>query len=157
MCQTNNNSTDRRTIPITPALILTSAVGLIVAAANCQTSVNVPAAGAGDTVSFANDIQPIFTQQCISCHVIGGFADQQGIPLRLTDGNAFDQLVNQPSVQDSSLILATPGDSANSLLFLKVSSDMPPVGARMPLIGEPLPSADLALIRDWIDQGAMNN
>ena len=80
-----------RTIPIASTLILVSALGLILAAANCQTSVNVPGTGSGDTVSFANDIQPIFTQRCISCHVIGGLADQQGSPLRLTDGNSFDQ------------------------------------------------------------------
>ena len=35
--------------------------------------------------------------------------------------------------------------------------DKPPVGTTMPFIGGRLSSENLALIRDWIDQGAMNN
>lgn len=122
-----------------------------------QCPVNVPGPVTGTTISFANDIQPIFNDLCIGCHVTGGFADQSGIALRLVAGQSFDLLVNQKSVQDTSLTLVIPGDSANSLLFQKTSQDTPPVGATMPLVGRRLTSTELALVRDWIDQGALDN
>ena len=105
-------------------------------------------------VSFANQIQPIFNANCIVCHTRGGFADAI---MHLNADESFAALVGQPSVQDASLPRVVPADSSASLLFLKVSSDSPPVGSRMPLGGAPLSQADIALIRDWIDQGAPNN
>lgn len=125
--------------------------------AGCDTAVNMPGSGSSGTVSYANDIQPIFTAQCINCHATGGVAVLAGIPLLLTEGDSYDMLVNQQSVQDTSLTFVIPGDSANSLLFLKVEATLPPIGVRMPLGGNALSDSDVALIRDWIDQGAMNN
>ncbi len=115
--------------------------------------------GVGDAcdataVSFSNQIQPIFDANCTVCHVVGGIAEFTG--QLLTAEESFDAIVNQPSFQ-SSFIRVVPGDSSASLLFLKVSSNPPPVGSRMPLGGAPLSDADIALIRDWIDQGAANN
>ena len=133
---------------------------LIASSVGCPAGpVNAPGASSGATVSFANDIQPIFNALCTSCHS-PGFPTNTivGIQMVLTPGDAFDSLVNQKSVQDPSLTLVIPGDSANSLLFQKVASDTPPVGATMPLVGgRRLNSTELALVRDWIDQGAMNN
>ena len=106
------------------------------------------------TVSFSSEIQPIFDASCTVCHVSGGIADAI---LHLSAEESFDALVGHPSVQDASLTRVVAGDSSTSLLFQKVSSDSPPVGARMPLGGAPLSDADIALIRDWIDQGAPNN
>ena len=125
------------------------------AAIGCQ--VNLPDPPVDREVSFATEIQPIFTQRCAGCHSDGGFADNQGIPMRLVEGLTLDSIVNQPSSQDSGLTLVIPSDAANSLLFLKVSENDPPIGSTMPLIGEMLPSGELGLIRDWIDQGAMDN
>jgi hypothetical protein len=75
----------------------------------------------------------------------------------LTSGSSFGSLVNQSSSQRSDLTLVTPGNPDASLMWLKVSSNSPPVGSRMPLLGAPLSSSELATIRDWITQGAMNN
>ena len=111
----------------------------------------------GQTVSFAQQIQPIFTAQCAGCHSTRGLADLQGIALKLVAGQSFAGLVNQASSQSAGLTLVVPGDSADSLLFQKVSSSSPPVGSRMPLIGSVLSATNQGLIRDWIDQGAMNN
>ncbi len=123
----------------------------------CQGSVNEPASPTGETVSFSADIQPIFNANCTTCHRTGGLADMEGIRLRLTEDDSFDLLVDQPSSQQSDLTLVVPGASSASLLFLKVSSDSPPVGSTMPLFGARLSSTDLGLIRDWIDQGALDN
>ncbi len=88
---------------------------------------------------------------------LGGFAVLAGIPMFLDQANAFAAIVNQPSSQNPSLILVAPGEASTSLLWLKVSSNSPPVGARMPLFDSALSRGQWALIRDWIDQGALDN
>ena len=108
-------------------------------------------------ISFANDVQPIFTTRCAACHREGGAAALPNIAMRLDQGRSFASLVNQPSGQNASVTLVIPGDSTNSLLFQKVSAPVPPVGSRMPLFSSPLDQAEQDLIRDWIDQGAKDN
>ncbi len=111
----------------------------------------------GTAVSFSADVLPILTSLCATCHRDGGIADQAGITLQLVEDLAFDMLLNNNSVQDESLSFVEPGDSTSSLMFLKVSSDSPPVGNRMPFQLAPLSDAQIATIRDWIDQGALDN
>ncbi len=123
----------------------------------CQGPVNEPAPPTGETVSFSANIQPIFNGNCTACHRAGGLADISGIALRLVEGVSYDLLVDQPSSRQADLTLVVPGDSSASLLFLQVSSNSPPVGSTMPLLGTLLSSTDLGLIRDWIDQGALDN
>ena len=136
------------------------AISLAILSAGCPSGGPVNEAGPVNmsTVSFANDIQPILTANCIVCHQPGGFAMTfNGIPMDLREGQAFASILNQQSSQNDSFTLVTPNDSSQSLLFRKVSEDNPPVGETMPFSGGRLSSENLALIRDWIDQGAMNN
>ena len=118
--------------------------------------VNPPSEQVTDDVSFSQQIQPIFDQHCIDCHVVGGFA-LGFVSLELTEGVSRAMLVGQASSQDAAQTLVVAGDSSTSLLFLKVSSNDPPVGATMPLTGGRLSSEELGLMRDWIDQGALDN
>jgi len=113
--------------------------------------------GVDEAVSFAADVQPIFTTACAGCHSPGGNADLAGIPTFLRDGESYDMLVNVASVQDDELVLVVPGDSAASLLYQKVASNSPPVGSRMPRFAPALSEDEIKLIQDWIDQGAENN
>ncbi len=108
----------------------------------------------GDTISFARDVQPILTTFCATCHVEGGLADERGIALRLTEAEALDGLIGGMSVQNPSLAFVVPGDAASSLLFLKISMVGAPVGGRMPFTNPPLEDNEIAIIREWIDQGA---
>jgi len=117
---------------------------------------DVPDDDAGE-VSFADDVQSILTTYCATCHRAGGSATLSGIALRLTAPDALDMLLNGGSVQDPSLRFVVPGDAGSSLLYLKVSSETPPVGVRMPYFSPPLSTADINTIRDWINQGAARN
>ena len=108
-------------------------------------------------MSYSSQIQPILTVNCAGCHSPGGAADLFGIPLTLTEDVSYEMLVNEQSVQDPAFAFVVPGDAETSLLFLKVSSDTPPFGDRMPRFAPALTDEENALIRAWIDQGALDN
>lgn len=147
-------------------LLFTAGVSVLTSimafAVGCSSTPN-PDGGGNDNgddnepVSFADDIQPLLTDQCIVCHQPGGIAFLEGIDQDLREGNAYDALINQPSDQDASLTLVIPGDAENSLLFQKVNSTNPPVGVRMPRFLPPLTAAQIDRIRRWIDEGALEN
>src|ERR1700680_4055664 len=82
---------------------------------------------------FAKDIQPIFEKSCYSCH---GPKQQMG-GLRLDS-------------KTLALAAIQPGKPADSTLSRGVAAigDQP----RMPMGGKPLEPAQLAAIRNWIEQ-----
>ncbi|MEE8149095.1 MAG: hypothetical protein V3T75_01465, partial [candidate division Zixibacteria bacterium] len=49
------------------------------------------------------------------------------------------------------------GNASASNLYLKTTSNSRPFGAQMPFGESPLSSAQQIAIRDWINQGALNN
>jgi hypothetical protein len=99
-------------------------------------------------VSFSNQIQPIFNAQCTSCH--GGNGG-----LSITASVSYTNLVNVNAQSScTSLKRVLPHDAANSVLYKKVSGTT--CGSQMPQ-GSTLNSGEIAFIRDWINQGAMNN
>jgi mono/diheme cytochrome c family protein len=91
-------------------------------------------------VDFARDIEPIFREQCYSCH--GPDQQMSGLRLDQTD----DALRGGYS---GSVIVA--GDSANSRLISLVSGRDKVV---MPMGGDRLSAEQVGLLRAWIDQGA---
>jgi hypothetical protein len=99
-------------------------------------------------VSFSGQVQPIFNTNCASCHGSSG-------GLSLSSTNSYSSLVNiQAQSSCTSLMRVLPNDPANSVLYKKVSSTS--CGTQMPS-GGTLSASDIALIRDWISQGAKNN
>lgn len=94
-------------------------------------------------VDFAKEIHPILEQQCVKCH---GTEKQKG-KLRLDSREA----ALKGGKGGPALV---PGDSAKSDLFHRVTlpkSD----DDFMPAEGEPLPKAQLDLLKKWIDEGAV--
>uniref|UniRef100_UPI0040488350 hypothetical protein n=1 Tax=Mariniflexile sp. TaxID=1979402 RepID=UPI0040488350 len=93
-----------------------------------------------ENVSFANDIQPIFNANCVSCHPSDALPD-------LSPGNSYTSLLSMEGI--------VPGDADGSELMEMLNFDpeadnpMPPGGA--------MSSKNINLIRDWINQGALNN
>ena len=97
------------------------------------------------TVSFSKDVRPVFADPhvgCIGCH--GGTNNLfVGTVAGLLQGG-----LHGPAV--------IPGNSAGSILVQKIGPN-PPFGARMPYGGTPLPDTTIQRIKDWIDQGALDN
>jgi hypothetical protein len=95
---------------------------------------------------------------CIACHTANGIAGF----LPLTLGASYADLVNVPAVKP--LLPGTriiPGNSANSVLYIRVSGvGLQDQSLRMPQGGPFLdtlnPSA-IPAIKAWIDEGAKNN
>lgn len=106
-------------------------------------------------ISFANQIQPIFTASCVNqgCHPGGG------APFSLASGISYDNLVDvqqtNSSLCSSLSLRVQPNSAANSVLYGRISGTS--CGSRMPLTGGNLTASQIDLIRDWINQGAQNN
>ena len=88
-------------------------------------------------VSFATDIQPLFTSKCASCHN-GNIANPD-----LRAGSAYNNIVPQHVVA---------GDAEASNLFNKLPGNGHPINA-----GFSLGVDEITLIKAWIDEGAENN
>jgi mono/diheme cytochrome c family protein len=88
-------------------------------------------------ISFAAEIQPAFTANCILCHKTGGTSPD------LTAGNAYASINSSKYINASS--------PAQSLIYRRSSTS----GG---FSGHPtLTSAQAALLLGWIQQGAKNN
>ncbi len=117
------------------------------------------AAGAcrcGTTVSFAADVQPIFTASCTSggCH---GSGPKPAANLSLVAGKSHAELVNVASDSCSGKLLVKPGAVDQSYLVNKLTGVGMCAGSRMPKADGALPTAQLDAIRAWICGGAKND
>jgi hypothetical protein len=98
---------------------------------------------------FASIQDRVLTPVCTVCHA--GAAAPMG--LRLDAGNSFALLVGVPSVEAPGLLRVAPGRPDDSYLIHKLEGRAA-VGARMPLGGPYLDAATIAVIRQWIADGA---
>lgn len=92
-------------------------------------------------VDFATEVHPILAARCAPCH--SGAKPAAGLSLA-SRALALAGGASGPAI--------APGDSAGSLLLLKVTGQR---GAIMPASGEPLTAAQIATLRAWIDAGAI--
>ena len=99
-----------------------------------------------DTVSFADDILPIFRQRCAECH---GAEDENGEVRTEVSLNLLNYERVMMGSEFGTVIEA--GDPANSFLLDMI------VDGTMPETGDPVPEDEIALIRAWIEAGAPNN
>lgn len=101
------------------------------------------------TATFQSIQDNVFTPICTTCHI--GASAPQG--LRLDAANSYNMLVGIPSAEVPGAQRVAPGDPQNSYLIQKLEGRAA-VGAQMPLGGPPLPPATIAVIRQWITDGA---
>ncbi|UCE41728.1 MAG: hypothetical protein JSV17_01670 [Candidatus Aminicenantes bacterium] len=104
--------------------------------------------------SFAQDIQAAILNG--SCALGGCHDGTASGGLNLTQGNAYNNLVNVNSTQDATKNRVLPNDADNSYLVIKIEGRQS-VGERMPLNRSPLSATKIQNIKNWINNGANNN
>ena len=100
--------------------------------------------------TFASIQTNIFTPLCTQCHAGAGAP----LGLRLDAANSYALLVGVASGEVPSLLRVKPSDPNNSYLIRKLEGTQS-VGGRMPLGLPALLQADIAVVRQWITDGAM--
>ncbi len=101
-------------------------------------------------VSFSNDIQPIFSNNCIQCH-----DESHPTGLNLQEGFSYNLLVDVSSANYSPNLRIAPFSTDDSVLWHKINDDgvfgggMPPNGS--------LSNFEKQKIEEWILQGAQDN
>ena len=93
-----------------------------------------------DVISYSNDIQPLWDQDCVSCHKTGATAPD------LTAANSYSALLTNNKYVIS-------GNAAGSKLHKSLVGDG---AAIMPTAGK-WSDSKIALVDKWINDGALNN
>lgn len=123
------------------ALAVTAAIGLAV-----QSDLGQPAAASAvvgeshEAVSFAEQVAPILERHCWECH------SEENAEL----GLKLDTYEGVMAGSDYGTVVEA-GDADGSLLIDMIAS------GDMPEDGDPVPPADLELLKTWINEGATNN
>jgi mono/diheme cytochrome c family protein len=99
-------------------------------------------------ISFKADVQPVLKRNCVICHRPGG-EGYAASGLSLESYASLMKGANRGPVVE-------PGSSASSILVRSVQRDanLPVV---MPHRNPPLPKEDVKILKDWVDQGALDN
>ncbi|NBU41079.1 MAG: DUF1549 domain-containing protein [Planctomycetia bacterium] len=98
---------------------------------------------AAESVDFVHDVVPLLKRHCAECHL--GDARQGGFSM-----NTREAIL---AGGDSGTAGLLARDSASSELIARVTSTDPDF--RMPSDGPPLPEEAVAVLRRWIDEGAV--
>lgn len=98
------------------------------------------APSAKTNVSFTNDVQPLLESRCGTCHM-GEYVNKD---LHM---DTYESLME--GSESGPVIL--PGDAKHSLLVKKL------IEGEMPKRGPKLTPAQIQIITDWINTGALNN
>jgi hypothetical protein len=93
-------------------------------------------------VDFSRDIRPIFNQYCVACH--GGVRQKNDVSFIYRE-----EALGKGSSGRATIV---PGNPAASELIARVTSSDP--GLRMPYHAPPLQPQQVALLRQWIKEGA---
>lgn len=97
--------------------------------------------------TFSNVLH-IFEDNCASCHV---GSRTSGVRL-----DSYDSVIGSVGEQYGEEVVQ-PGNAAGSPLVDKIESSNPEHGERMPQGQSPLSADQIALIKEWINDGAENN
>jgi hypothetical protein len=106
-----------------------------------------------ENVSFASQVQPIFTASCTfsDCHA----GQTPTGDMNLTEGNAYASTVGASASNTyPGKIRVVPGQPETSLLYQKITTK--DFGAQMPLRGS-ITQRQRDIIKAWIEEGALDN
>jgi hypothetical protein len=165
------------TCPSTPGSV-TLTLNVSPSAPICTTTTSQSVNVTCDTLNptFTNVYANVIGARCTGCHRPGGGGVNVGMLDLSSPATAYAALVGVPAAGTGAgtsgitcaslapgLLRVAASDSANSLLFNKVSSKvagtLAACGSPMPLpaAGAPLRQAQVDLIKAWIDNGAQND
>ena len=94
--------------------------------------------------SYYNDVRPILQKSCAGCH-------QPGNPMSGLALTEYPAIVKGGTKHGAAV---NPGAAEESPLLRYVTGALEP---RMPMGGEPLPEADVAVLKAWIAEGALDD
>ena len=122
------------------ALLVVVSVAVTILASACKSE---------PKVSFSQEVRPILEANCLSCHQAGGAGfEASGFSMVTYDdlmkGTDAGPMVIPGDVEGSNLLVLMEGRADPSISMPHGSMD-------------PVPGEDIALIRNWIAQGAKNN
>ena len=136
--------------PVARALAL---VALL--AAGCTQKIDITAPPTDTPGSYVlvtpDSVQAIYDASCSHCHY--GATPLGGIALE-TAKRSYAYTVDFPAIQDASFLRIAPNDPANSYLLMKLTNDPRMLESLMPLGDPPLRPATIAVITNWVAQGA---
>jgi len=133
-------------------------LSILLGAVGCSSSSSSPSSPSPTpTVTFSTQIQQqIFNPACTACHTDDGRTPASN--LNLKSGVSISNLVNVASVGKAGAVRVIAGNPSGSYLIQKLEGAADIVGLRMPRNGPPyLTTEQVALIRQWIQNGAPNN
>jgi mono/diheme cytochrome c family protein len=132
----------RRIAGISVASSLVSGAALVLVFAGLGSVAAGTAAPQGPArIDYDRQVKPLLEKNCLECH--SQDKRKGGLSLATYD-DILDGGKDGPVVR--------PGHGATSMLLARVSGDRD--GDRMPKDGDPLRAAEIARLRQWIDQGA---
>lgn len=100
------------------------------------------------TVSYATQVKPVLDEHCVACHTPEGEGYKKSGLLMTSYDDLLKGTRHGPVIK--------PGDAISSTLVLLIAGKADE-SIRMPFHGASLPADQVALIRDWVEQGAMDN
>jgi hypothetical protein len=109
------------------------------------------ASGAAPTITFTEVYAKVLAS-CTNCHA--GFIGQiDGLDMS-TQATAYQNLVGVGASRCAGK-LVVPKSAATSLLYEKLTH--PSCGSLMPQNAPPLSGTEIDLVKNWIDEGALDN
>jgi len=100
-----------------------------------------------EPIDFSRDIRPILNANCTGCH--GGVKKNGNVSFLYREQVIAKGKSGKPTV--------VPGDSADSEMYRRITTDDPDDIMPQPDHGPPLKAREIALIKQWIDEGAQWN
>ncbi|MBK9167327.1 MAG: DUF1553 domain-containing protein [Bryobacterales bacterium] len=97
---------------------------------------------ASPAADFQRDIRPLLAKKCFACHGPDEHARQAKLRLDTFEG---------ATGQDGGFPGIVPGNAARSRVVARITHESRP----MPPSGEPLTGREVALVKEWIDAGAV--
>ena len=141
----------RLLLGITALLVAVSALNLPTQEAcghGAKPATKPPVKGKPQTISFAEDVFPVFKGRCIDCHQPGG----KGHEASGLDLTTYEGLMK--GTKFGPIVVAGDPDTSNLIWLLdwRASPQL-----RMPHGAKKLSTCDRSAIRTWIREGANNN